>query len=192
MLASVHGFLGHLHSRDNARVSSAAADVAFEGTPDFRLAGVWSLFQETHAGEDHAGSAIAALHGVGLDESFLQRMEAAVLRDSFDGGDLFSGDLEDWRDAGAHGRAIDEHGAGSAMAFATAVFAASEFEFIAEDPEQEAVGVELEPVMRLIDDEFHALILRPAMGRRSHECERGTQECVRHDAISGDCRIYQA
>jgi hypothetical protein len=25
----------------------------------------------------------------------------------------------------------------------------------------------LEPVMRLIDDEFHVLILRPAMARRS-------------------------
>jgi hypothetical protein len=53
------------------------------------------------------------------------------------------------------------------MAFATAVFAAGEFQSVAEDPEQETVGVELEPVMRLIDDEFHVLILRPAMARRS-------------------------
>ena len=94
-------------------------------------------------------------------------MEAAVLRQTFDGGDLLSFDLGDGRDAGAHGRAIDEYGACAAMAFATAVLAAGEFQFVAEDPEQEAVGVQLEPVMHLIDDEFHVLILRPAMARRS-------------------------
>jgi hypothetical protein len=188
MLASVHGFLGYLHSRDNARVCTASADIALQGAPDFRFAGVRSLFQKAHTGEDHSGSAIAALHSVGLDEGFLQRMEAAVFRQSLDGGDVFTRNLGDGRDAGAHGRAIDEHGAGSAMAFATAIFAAGKFQFVAEDPEQEAVGVELEPVMRLIDDEFHVLILRP---KRSHECERGTQECVRY-TITVDCRIYQS
>src|SRR3979411_1142998 len=145
MLASVHGFLGHLHSRDNARISSAAADVTFECTANFGLARVRSLLQESNAGEDHSGSAIAALHGVGLDERFLQRMEAAVLCQSLDGGDIFSCNLGDGRDAGAHRRAVDEHGAGSAMAFATAILAAGEFQLVAEDPEQEAVGVELEP-----------------------------------------------
>ena len=170
MLASVHGFLGHLHSRDNARISSAAADVTFECTANFRFTRVRSLLQESNAGEDHSGSAITALHGVGLDEGFLQRMEAAVLRQPFDGGDFFARDLGHLRDAGAHRRAIDEHGAGSAVAFATAIFAAGEFQLVAEDPEQEAVGVQLEPVMRLIDDKFHALILRPAEipARRRH------------------------
>jgi len=93
-------------------------------------------------------------------------MEAVVLRQTFDGGDFFSFDLGDGRYAGADGRAIDKHGTGAAMAFATAVFAAGELEFIAEDPKQEAVGVELEPVMLLIDHEFHALILRPVSGAK--------------------------
>jgi len=74
------------------------------------------------------------------------------------------------------------------MAFATAVFAAGEFQFVAEDPEQQAVGVELESVMRLIDDEFHVLILRPAQipargirgsgigGRERKWCPAGTMK----------------
>ena len=191
MLASGDSFLSHLHGRDNSWIGPAAANVALQGASDLGFAWVRSLLQQAYAGQDHSGRAVAALHGVGLDEGLLQRMEAAVLRQTFDGGDLFSFDFRDGCNAGAHGRAIDEHGAGSAMAFATAILAAGEFQLVAEDPEQEAVGVQLEPVMRLIDDEFHALILRPAMARRSHECERGTQECVRH-AITFDCRIYQA
>src|SRR5580693_3274811 len=99
-------------------------------------------------------------------------MEAAILRQTFDGGDRSSFDLGDGCDAGTHGRAIDEHGAGAAMAFSTAILAAGEFEFVAEDPDQEAVGVELEPVMRLIYDEFHALILRLGVDERAFELVR--------------------
>ena len=145
-----------MHGRYDARISSAAAEIALERAPDIGFTGVRSLLQQAYAGEDHAGRAVAALHGVGLDEGLLQGMEAAVLRQTFDGGYLFSFDLGDARYAGAHGRAIDEDGASAAMAFATAVFGAGEPEFVAEDPEQEAVRVELDPVMLLIDDEFHA------------------------------------
>src|ERR1700693_5293998 len=119
MLASAHCFLSHLHGRDDAGISSTSADIALQRAPDVGFTGMRGLLQQTYAGQDHSRCAVAALHGVGMDEGLLQ------------------------------GRAIDEHGACSAMAFSTAVLAAGEFEFVAEDPEQEAVGVDLEPVMRL-------------------------------------------
>src|ERR1700686_4881924 len=133
MLASADGLFGNLHGRDDARVSPAAANIALQRAPDVGFTGMRSLLQQAHARHDHSGRAVAALHGVSLDEGLLQGMKAAVLRQPFDGGDLFSFDLGDGRDAGAHGRAIDEYGACAAMAFATAVLAAGEIELVAED-----------------------------------------------------------
>src|SRR5690348_1171009 len=152
--------LGELDGGDDARVRSASADVALHGAADFGFRGMRRFAQQSGGGHDHARRAVSALHGVGLDEGLLERRELAVGSETFDGGDLLSGDAGGGRDAGSHGRAIDEDGAGAALAFAAAVLAAGEFEIVAQDPEEFAVGVDLKPVMLLIDDQFHTLILR--------------------------------
>src|SRR5260370_10416438 len=160
MLASAHEPLGKLHGGHDARVGPGGADVALHGAPDLGLGGVRSLFQQAHGGDDHAGRAIAALHGVGLDEGFLQRMQAAVLFQAFYSGDLFSGHRDSARNARPHGRSIDEDRARSALALAAAILAAGEFQFVAQDPEEHTVRVDFEAVPLLIYDEFHASILR--------------------------------
>ena len=77
------------------------------------------------------GVQIAALHGVGLDECGLQRMQLAIVLQTFDGGDLFA--LRE-----AHGRRQDRTGAPSSRTvqaphdpFTAAVLGAGEVEFFA-------------------------------------------------------------
>ena len=50
------------------------------------------LAQEADARHDHAAGAIAALHGAGLEEGLLERVQLAVLLEALDGGDLARGD----------------------------------------------------------------------------------------------------
>ena len=67
---------------------------------------------------------------------------------------------DDARHARAHRRAVDQNRARAALAFAAAIFRAGEFQFVAQHPEQHARRVHHQPVVRLVDDEFHAPILR--------------------------------
>src|ERR1039457_5964119 len=136
--ASVSGMgLGRLlDGRDDAEVSAAAADVAVHVAHDVFAAGVRGFLQQRHAGDDHAGSAIAALHGALLEEGVLQRVV-----DAFDGRDLFAGGGAHGEFTRADGLAIEQHGAGAALAFAASVLGAGKVEVVAEDGEQGDVGV---------------------------------------------------
>src|SRR5215472_11981413 len=167
MLASVHHSLSHLNGCDNPWIRSAAANIALHGAPDFGLAGMWSLLQKSRTRHNHAGSAVATLHGIGLDKSFLHRMQAPVLRQAFNRRNGFSGHVDGASNTRADGRSIDQHGAGAALSFAASVFAAGEPQIVAQNPQQRAGGMNLEAVMFLIDDEFHALILRPPEVRQA-------------------------
>ena len=119
------------------------------------------FLQQSCAGHDHAGRAIPALHGVSSDECFLNGVQVAVRGQALDGGDGFAGHGGCARDAGTDWRAIDQHRASAALAFAASVFAAGESEIVAQDPQQPSLGMNFEPEMLLIDDEFHTLSLRP-------------------------------
>src|ERR1039457_1325369 len=123
--ASVSGMgLGRLlDGRDDAEVSDAAADVAVHVAHDVFAAGVRGFLQQRHAGDDHAGSAIAALHGALLEEGVLQRVV-----DAFDGRDLFAGGGAHGEFTRADGLAIEQHGAGAALAFAASVLGAGKVE----------------------------------------------------------------
>src|SRR5271170_909030 len=159
---SISGMLSssrHLHGRNNPRIRAASANIALQGAADFRLAGLRRLLQESDDRKYHAWCTVTALQRVGLDEGVLHRMEFAVLLQTFNRRDLFAGDSGHARHARSHGRALNQHGACAAMALAASVFRAGEFQFVAKDPEQHARRVYKEPVVLLVDDEFHSLIL---------------------------------
>lgn len=160
MLASVHQLLGQLNRGDDPRIGSAAADVAFHGLSNLSLVGMRSFSEQSNAGYDHAWRAVAALHRVGLNERFLHRMKPAILRNALNSCDLLSSGGGRLRNARPNGRSIDQHGASSALALATSIFTAGEFQFVAQDPKEHAVRVDLEAIVLLIDDEFHISILR--------------------------------
>ena len=78
-------------------------------------------------GEDHAGSADAALGAAFFEETLLDGMEFFVSRQAFDGGDLRAFGLQGGDEAGVDEVAVDEDGAGSAVAFAAAFLGAGEW-----------------------------------------------------------------
>jgi len=95
----------------------------------------------------------------------LQRMQAAILRQTFDRGDGLSRYGCDASDTRSHRCAIDQHRTRATLAFAAAILASGEFEIVAQHPKEHTVGIEFDPIVLLIDDQFHALILRLLVGQ---------------------------
>ena len=83
--------------------------------------------------ENHAGGADAALGSAFFEETLLDGMEFFVDDETFDGGDIGAFRLQDWDEAGVDQVSIDQDGAGSALAFATAFFGSGEVQIFSED-----------------------------------------------------------
>src|ERR1700678_1028540 len=111
---------GHLNRSDDARISTAAADIAFERAADFGFGGLRRLLEQADTRQDHAGRAVAALHGVRFDEGFLQGVQLPVLREALNGCDLFPSDRGNAYEAGPDGSSVNQDGAGAALTFAAA------------------------------------------------------------------------
>ena len=88
------------------------------------------------AGEDHAWSADAALGPALCEETLLDGMEFPVDAEALDSSDLGSFSLQNGDEAGVDQIAVDQDGAGSALAFAAALFGSGEVQVFAEDVEQ--------------------------------------------------------
>src|SRR5215831_16009697 len=104
-------------------------------------------------GGDHAGRAEPALQGVMLSERFLQRRKIGVVGESFYRHDLAAVSLHRQHPAGAHGRAIEENGAGPAHAMLASDMGSGEAELVAQairkgkswlDVDLDAFSVDLE------------------------------------------------
>src|SRR6266851_207741 len=87
-------------------------------------------------GEDHAGGADAALGSALFEEALLNGMEFLADDEAFDGGDFGALGLQDGDEAGVDQIAVDEDGAGSALAFAASLFGPGEVQVFAEDVEE--------------------------------------------------------
>ena len=94
------------------------------------------FFEQVVGGEDHAGSADAALRSALLEEASLDGVEFLVDCDAFDGGDVGGFGLEDGDEAGVDEFTVHEDGAGAALAFAAAFLGSGEVEVFAEDVEE--------------------------------------------------------
>ena len=110
--------------------------------------------QQRQRGHDHARRAVAALQCAHVPERLLQRVQLAVAREALDGRDLLAGEVADFPLARARRLAIDQDGAGAALAFAAAVLAAGQIEIVAQHAEQRALGVRLDRHGAAIDVKF--------------------------------------
>ena len=81
-----------LHRADDAVVDAAAAEMRIERGDDVGAARLRIASQQRRRRDQDAGEAIAALAGLLVEERLLQRMQRAVARQPFDGGDGFAGD----------------------------------------------------------------------------------------------------
>ena len=157
---------------DDVGVGSAAADVAAHALADlvvgeFGVGGVAGLegdgaegvvlvlFEEGDGGADLAGGAVAALEAVVFEEGGLDGVEGVAVGEAFDGGDLGSVGGDGEGEAGVDAAAVDEDGAGSALAVVAAFLAAGEFEVFAQGVEEGGAGVEGERVRCAVDLEGH-------------------------------------
>ena len=108
------------HGAHDAVVRAAAAQVAVERVAHLGLAGVGIALEQRGGGDQDAGDAVAALHGLLGDEGALQRMRPLGRAEAFDRGDVLAGGGPQRRVAGGHRLAVDQHVAGAALVGAAA------------------------------------------------------------------------
>ena len=141
---------------DDLRVAGAAADVAGDGVDDLGARGRRVVGQQRMGGEDHRRRAVPALHAVGLAERVLDGRELARAgRHPLDGGDLYAVGLHGEHQAGAHGHAVDQHGAGAAHAVLAAGMGAGEPEPVAQAIEQAGARLDLDRVQAPVDGKLN-------------------------------------
>ena len=130
---------------------AAAADISFHAIDDF-FAGWFGIFaKQPDRRHDHAGGAIRALKGFGLQKRFLNRMQFSVALQPFDGRDFLPNDRAERRLAGACRLAIEQHGAGATHAFTAAVFGSCEAEVLAENVEELGIGRNVDLMLSAVD-----------------------------------------
>jgi len=122
-------------------VRSAAAEIAGESLFDLLQSRMRRLGENGACGHDHAVGAIAALGCLLGDESGLERARFFRSPQTFESGHRPARDLFDWRHARAHGLAIDQHGAGAALAEPATEFCAVQRQRIAQDVEERLVRI---------------------------------------------------
>src|SRR5438876_510698 len=104
------------------RVAGAAAEVALKTVSDLLASRFGVALEQLNAAHNHAGRAVATLQAVALPETLLHRVQLAVLRQSFDRGDVRTIGLDCQNRAGFDGAAIQQNCASAADAgFATNV-----------------------------------------------------------------------
>ena len=82
------GFGGLLDGVEDAHVTGAAAEIPGEAFLNLVQGWLWILIEQVVSGEDHAGSADAALRAAAFEEALLNGVELLVRGDAFDSGEL--------------------------------------------------------------------------------------------------------
>src|SRR5262245_16150638 len=125
-LVCLHRCCGAFDGFDDPRIGAATTNVAVQGFDDFSISWARIVFQKSSRRHDHSGSAVAALHGVFLNESLLQIMQFAILSKAFDCSDLLLLDRRDLRYAAAGCNTAQHDSTGAALTFAAAIFGTGE------------------------------------------------------------------
>src|SRR5665213_1214188 len=127
---------GFFDRGDNALVRAATADVPVHEPDDLSLRWIFMFSQQSHAGHDHAGGAIAALQRVVVEKGLLQRMQSAIVFEALDGEHLAPSNASHCNLARAGGSAVKQNGAGATASFPTSIFRPREIKVIAQNAQQ--------------------------------------------------------
>src|SRR5215210_6491460 len=152
---------------DDVPVTRAAADVALEPLPDLLRRRLRVLAQQGSGAHQHPGGAVAALERVTVAERLLQRRELAAGRQALDRLDLGAVGLDGKEHAALHQLAVDDHGAGAAVAGVATDVAAGEIEVVADEVHEQASALDL------------ALVRRPVHLDRDRPARRGLHQLLR-------------
>ena len=136
----------------NALIGAASADVAVHGGIDFCIRGLRCLRQQCGRGHDLSGLTVAALGNLFGNPGRLQRV-IRCRRQTLDGRHLLCADTRYGVTAGSDGRAIQMHGARSALLQAASEFCSGQADGVTNDPEQRRVRCHIHVVLLAIDGE---------------------------------------
>ena len=99
------------------------------------------MLEQRNRRHDHAGSAVTALQGIFVEKGLLHGVKLIALRQTFNCGDLLL------RDRGCFGYArplrfaVNQYGAGAALAFAASILRTSQIEVLAQNTEERGLGI---------------------------------------------------
>src|SRR5215217_4792822 len=130
----------------------AAAYVAVHPANDLILCRIRLTREQRDGRHDHAGGAVAALHGVLLGERLLDAMQRAGCgREPFNRHYALPLERADGRDARPHSHSVDEHRAGAALPLTAAVFGPGEAELGAEHRQQRFGRRDVDTLVATVD-----------------------------------------
>ncbi len=127
---------GLLHRAHDVLVAGAAAQVAGELAADRAVVGAATALQVGRGSHQHARRADPALSGTFGEEGFLQRGEPLRPAERLHGRHAPTRHLGDRDEAAHHGLAVEQHGAGPALALAAAFLGPGQGEVLAKHVEQ--------------------------------------------------------
>src|SRR5262249_52747861 len=122
--------------RHDVGIGAATADIAAHQLANFIGGARLALGNQAGGGTDLPGGAVAALEGIMLDEGLLQRGKRGSLRQTFDGRYPRAILHDRQREARIDAPAVEENGAGAALAVVAALFGPGKVEIEAQRVEQ--------------------------------------------------------
>jgi len=122
-----------LNCAQDARIYSAAADVALHRTKNLIFARVSVRVEQRNRRHDHPRCAVGALHRIFMKECSLHGMKLVTVSESFDRGDALLSDGSQSRYARPLRFAVEQNRAGATLALAATILRAGEIEVFAED-----------------------------------------------------------
>src|SRR4051812_33423513 len=144
-----------MNRASNARVGSAATDIAPHADIDFFISGIRPFPEQHRRSHDLSRLAIAALRHILADPGLLQGMRK-LRREPFDGDDLLAFGARDRRNARSHRFAVQMNRAGAALCHSTAKLRSRQADGLAQHPQQWRVRAYFSGILLAIDFElFH-------------------------------------
>ena len=144
----------------DSRIAAATAEMFLHADRNVGIGRVGLFLQQTDDAHDHAGGAVAALESTFGKERFLDWMQFFAFGEAFNGDDGFFVGVGNWSEARGDAFAVEENGAGAALAFATSEFCAGELEVLTQDIKERAFGIGGNGVRTPVDSEFESRIHR--------------------------------
>jgi hypothetical protein len=134
-------------------IGHATAQRALHAVANLRVGGIRRLVEECLGGEHLPVLAEPTCGHLLVDPRLLNRMQLSVFRETFKGGDLDVLHLRHRPHARAHGFAVDQHGAGAALAQPAAKARAGQVKIVAEDVKKRRRGLDLDRVPLPVDEQ---------------------------------------
>ena len=140
-----------LHGSHNVLIAGAAAEVAVDPARISSSLGTDCRSRRSTRGHDHARRAESTLQAVLFPEGVLDRVKLAVRGEALDRVTLRAVGLHGEDGARLHRRAVQEDGAGAALARVAADVRAGETERVAQEMDEQQAGLDLALVNGAVD-----------------------------------------